>query len=158
MLRHAGKLIESIAIAAGVDAKDVRDDESNRRLVRDDQHPLARMRADDLLKRSLPSLHDVLSRLASGRSEAEGIVLPGGVLFGIHRCRIFAAQPFPAAVIDLAQIVEGRHRHLVRPREDRCRLLRAPERASVDCRDRIGREPLRQPLDLHPTFIAKWNV
>ena len=58
-------------------------------------------------------------------------------------------------MIDLAQIVEGR-RHRVRQRGIAA-ALRAPERASVDCRDRIGREPLRQPLDLHPT-IAKWNV
>src|SRR6187200_2611830 len=112
----------------------------------------------DLLKGAYASLEDALPRLASSWREGERVVLPGGVLLGIHCRGLVAAEPFPAPVIDLSQVVSNSHCDAVRRRDDRCRFLRTAKRTSVDCGDRFGGQALSQSLGLHPSFVTERDV
>ena len=152
------QLLETIAIAARIEAEDVRDDEPDRRLVRGDEHALAWMRVDDLLKRAHCPFEDSLPRFSSCRREVEGIVLPGGVFLWIHRFRFVVAKSFPASVIDFAQVIEDSYGESVRSCYGRGGLERTLQWAAECGRERFNRQPPRQELDLQTPFRAERNI
>src|SRR5262249_39841624 len=98
----AGMLIEPVAVTSGGEAEEVRDQETDGRLVRHDQHVPARMLADDGVEHRQRARHDADARLPALRCAGERVLLPRRVLLGEAFLDLAAAEPLPVAVIDLA--------------------------------------------------------
>ena len=100
-----GRLVEAVAVAAGVEAEQARQQQAQRGLVRHHDDPLAGVGDDDLADhRQRAGQHRDAGLAALGR-EGERVLLPGGVLLRQALLDLAAGQPLPAAVADLAQAV-----------------------------------------------------
>src|SRR5689334_22445262 len=101
----ARELVEAVAVAARVEAEKARDQEADRRLVRDDDHARTRVAADDLVQDRQRARHDADAGLAPRGRTRERVGLPGGILFREALLDLAPAEPLPVAVRDLAETV-----------------------------------------------------
>ena len=118
--------------------------EADRRLVRHDDDLLAVVRLDDGTDDRQRARHDVDAALAAGWRAAERVFLPARVFVLEPRFHFLPRQPFPVAVVDLAQRRPRDRRQAVRIGDDRGGLERPPHRRAVNRVDGVVAEAARQ--------------
>ena len=151
-------LIEAIAVAARVEAKQAADNQADGGFVRDHHHVLAVVLQHNLADDWHGAGQDRDPRFAAGGGKDVGVFFPGRVLIGKLRFHIHPAQLFPAAVINLPQAVAQNGRQPVRPADDGRGFQGAFERAGIDGLDLVIRQALGQRFRLRATNVRKINV
>ena len=152
------RLVQPIAIAPRVEAEQAADHQADRRLVRHHQDVLALVRLDEAAHDRQRARHDVHAAFAAGGRDGERVFLPARVLHAEALLDLLAREPFPVAVIDLAESGPCDRRELVRLGDERRGLDGAAHRRTVHRGDRIVGEPEAEARGLMPALVGERDI
>ncbi len=147
------RLVQSVAIATRIEAKQAAEQQAQRGLVRDHEHMLTGMVRDDLANHRQRARQHGDARLAAFRRKCERIFFPRRVLVGELLFDDGSDHAFPVAMMDFAQAVTLFDRQLQRTANDASGLERARERTAVNGGDPFVPQPLAKLCRLPPAIV-----
>src|SRR4029077_14047798 len=151
-------LVEIVAIAAWIKAKERTKEQANRRFVRNDNHVLVTMRSDDLYQhRQSAGGHRQPAFSALWRKGVR-ILFPGGGFRGKSFFHLAASHLLPVPVRNLAQAFPPNDLQAVWPRDDAGRLDRPAYRRSLTRVHLFFVQAFSKPPRLFPAFVGKFYI
>ena len=147
-----------VTIPPRIESEDRPEEQTNRRLVRNDTNHFASM----LAHRMEQGRHGPCGHGQPGLPAIRGEVVGVGLPFQIHVAELRLGLPpgesLPHPVVDLEKTGHGLHRQIVRLGQNPRGLHRPVQRRGITCRDRLIRQALRQRGRLLPADIAQFHI
>jgi len=131
-VQAGGGLIQSVAIAARIKAKQAADQQADGGFVRDDNDILTAVLEDDLADDRQGTGNDLYAALTLLRGKSKGVFFPGSIFIRVQLLYLGTQQAFPAPMADLTQAIFVDQRQVVRLGQNIGGVNGAHHRTAVD--------------------------